>query len=136
MTRLLSPVLAQIEPGYVGFGCPGCRDTHVIPVSEAHAPGRAWGFDGNAERPTFAPSIKIGGMKTKQDENWEWAGGWERDADGNPIPLVCHSFVRAGRIEFLSDCTHELAGQTVDLPPYPVPRRFGTRGDSDGDDGA
>lgn len=29
---------------------------------------------------------------------------------------VCHSFIRDGRIEFLSDCTHALAGQTVDLP--------------------
>jgi hypothetical protein len=29
---------------------------------------------------------------------------------------VCHSFVTDGRIQFLSDCTHELAGQTVDLP--------------------
>lgn len=30
-------------------------------------------------------------------------------------PHVCHSFVRDGRIEFLSDCTHALAGQTVEL---------------------
>lgn len=30
--------------------------------------------------------------------------------------VVCHSFVTAGRIEFLPDCTHALAGQTVDLP--------------------
>ena len=28
----------------------------------------------------------------------------------------CHSFVTDGRIQFLSDCTHALAGQTVDLP--------------------
>lgn len=31
----------------------------------------------------------------------------------------CHSFVRDGKIEFLSDSTHKLAGQTVDLPPLP-----------------
>jgi len=31
----------------------------------------------------------------------------------------CHSFVRDGRIEFLSDCTHALKGQTVDLPDLP-----------------
>lgn len=31
-------------------------------------------------------------------------------------PSVCHSFVRDGRIQFLSDCTHKLANQTVDLP--------------------
>ena len=35
-----------------------------------------------------------------------------------PRPLVCHSFVRNGRIEFLGDCTHGLAGKTVDLPKW------------------
>ena len=28
----------------------------------------------------------------------------------------CHSFVRDGKIRFLADSYHELAGQTVDLP--------------------
>ena len=27
-----------------------------------------------------------------------------------------HSYVTDGRIQYLSDCTHPLAGQTVDLP--------------------
>jgi hypothetical protein len=31
----------------------------------------------------------------------------------------CHSFVRDGRIEFLTDSTHELAGQIVGLPELP-----------------
>lgn len=31
----------------------------------------------------------------------------------------CHSFLHAGRWQFLGDSTHELAGQTVDLPPLP-----------------
>jgi hypothetical protein len=26
---------------------------------------------------------------------------------------VCHVFVKAGEIQYLSDCTHELAGKTV-----------------------
>ncbi|MGC4033677.1 MAG: hypothetical protein QM754_18485 [Tepidisphaeraceae bacterium] len=30
----------------------------------------------------------------------------------------CHSFVRDGQIEFLGDCTHELAGKTVPLEPF------------------
>jgi hypothetical protein len=36
--------------------------------------------------------------------------------NANPPSPLCHSFVRDGRIEFLSDCTHSLAGQTVELP--------------------
>ena len=31
---------------------------------------------------------------------------------------ICHSFVTDGRIQFLGDCTHKLAGQTVDLPDW------------------
>jgi hypothetical protein len=31
----------------------------------------------------------------------------------------CHSFLRAGRWEFLSDSAHQLAGQTVDMVPLP-----------------
>lgn len=30
-------------------------------------------------------------------------------------PHVCHTFVTDGKINFLSDCTHELAGQTVPM---------------------
>lgn len=33
------------------------------------------------------------------------------------VDTVCHSFVRDGRIEFLGDCTHELAGKSVALEP-------------------
>jgi hypothetical protein len=58
-----------------------------------------WSWNGNLERPTFAPSIRVG-----------WDHGEER------TPVVCHSFVRDGRIEFLADSTHALAGQTVELP--------------------
>jgi len=32
------------------------------------------------------------------------------------MPSVCHSYVTDGRIQFLADCTHALAGLTVDLP--------------------
>lgn len=31
----------------------------------------------------------------------------------------CHSFLKAGRWEFLGDSAHELAGQTVDMVPLP-----------------
>lgn len=33
--------------------------------------------------------------------------------------MVCHCFIVAGQWQFLGDCTHELAGQTVDLPLLP-----------------
>lgn len=71
--------------------CPACRDADR---GSAHVFGRGWTFNGNYERPTFSPSMLA------------------RDSRGH----VCHSFVREGRIEYLSDCTHALAGQTIELP--------------------
>lgn len=64
------------------------------------------------ERPTLSPSLLVrsGHFVTGQsaaDCNMERNGG---------TCIVCHSFVRDGRIEFLGDCTHSNAGQTVDLP--------------------
>lgn len=48
------------------------------------------------------------------------ADAGELDADGfRAPPAVCHSFIRDGQIQFLSDCTHALAGQTVPLPAWP-----------------
>jgi len=32
---------------------------------------------------------------------------------------TCHYFIRRGEIQFLSDCYHELKGQTVPLPDIP-----------------
>lgn len=79
------------------FECPGCGASH-------HA--RGWHWNGSKEAPTFTPSILV-------EYNGPDAG-----VDGAP-PAVCHSFVTNGRIQFLSDCTHALAGQTVDLPVVP-----------------
>jgi hypothetical protein len=72
--------------------CPGCGYGHLF-----HA-GR-WTFDGNLEEPTFSPSMLVNGDPLFP----------------NPAVPRCHSFVRNGKIEFLADCSHELAGQTVEL---------------------
>ena len=42
---------------------------------------------------------------------FEWLG---RESD-----LKCHCFVRDGRIEYLSDSTHEFRGKSVDMPAWP-----------------
>jgi len=67
--------------------CPGCGDPHVLTTG--------WTFNGSYDRPTFSPSLLV----TKPN-------GPER----------CHSFITDGQIRYLSDCTHAMAGQTVDLP--------------------
>jgi hypothetical protein len=85
--------------GY-SFHCPGCSDDHVITTKPYP---RGWDFDGNEAAPTFSPSILV------------YPGRDMKDGVAVETPR-CHSFVRAGRIEYLSDCTHALAGQTVALP--------------------
>jgi len=75
----------------------------------------AWSFNGDLTRPTLSPSIlaRSGHYVPGFNGVCECSGGGEY---WGFRCYVCHSFVRDGRIEFLSDCTHPLAGQTVDLP--------------------
>lgn len=107
-------VLRTLDGGRVGFFCPGCREMHQVCVEGDGRP--RWGFNGDYERPTFTPSVLVRGTKIVRDEAGEWTGEWERDASGNLIPTVCHSFVTDGQISFLEDCTHDLRGQVVPIP--------------------
>jgi hypothetical protein len=101
----------------VHFWCPGCQDVHGVTVDAGPV---VWGWNGDLERPTFSPSVLVKGF------------GYPHGIDPapgetqKPGPTVCHSFVTDGRIQFLGDSTHALAGQTVDLPPWPY-------GDDQGD---
>lgn len=98
-------ILRTGEDGYVLFWCPGCDGPHGLRVSTDPAPGARWSFNGDFDRPTFSPSVLVR------------YNGADAGRDGAP-PAVCHSFVNDGQIQFLGDCTHGLAGQTVALPDY------------------
>lgn len=95
----------------VHFHCPGCDDVHGVTIEEGPV---VWGWNGDLELPTFTPSVLVTGVQ------WNPADGFYKPnhavAPGEGI--VCHSFVTDGRIQFLGDCTHTLAGQTVDLPDW------------------
>lgn len=96
----ISKVTGDIEiPGeeeYI-FDCPGCGHAHMIRVFPSN-PKTGWTFNGDFERPTITPSILVNG---------------NHDCPNEPR---CHSFVTNGMIQYLSDSTHELTGQTVELP--------------------
>ena len=85
--------------GKIYFECPGCGVPHGIAVGNGSGP--RWGYNGDANKPTFTPSILVQFHFGKDHKS-----------------VVCHSFVTDGRIQFLNDCTHELAGQTVDIPDW------------------
>jgi Family of unknown function (DUF6527) len=106
----------------VTFFCPGCTEAHSISVRPdgAHDAGH-WGFNRNFEAPTFTPSILVTGKQRHLEPDGQWKGGWIRDkATGAVLDKICHSFVTDGRIQFLPDSTHALAGQTVPIPDLPA----------------
>ena len=92
--------------GGVCFWCPACEEAHCVTTE--------WLID--REAVTLAPSVLVGGVQ------WPKSGPFYKPGHSAPEggATVCHSFVRDGRIEYLSDCTHALAGQTVDLPDWPI----------------
>lgn len=83
----------------IAFWCPGCNESHAVCTHGDHAKGPLWDWNGSIDGPTLSPSIMV---------------HYGRQGAG-----VCHSFVRAGKIEFLGDCTHPLVGQTVIIPDWP-----------------
>lgn len=88
------------RPGFYLMYCPGCRNCHGVWTEIPNERnGAVWSFDGNMEKPTFNPSVLINDVREGK-------------------PYVCHSFVREGKIQFLSDCTHQYAGQTLDLEKF------------------
>lgn len=74
------------------FYCPGCEFPHAVIVGGSGPV--VWQWNGDINNPTFSPSILVTGR------------------------IRCHSFVKDGKIQFLGDCEHRLANQTVDLPEY------------------
>ena len=70
------------------FYCQACECAHYISSS--------WTFNGDCERPTISPSIKVSGYNN----------------DGK---FICHFFIKKGRLEYCKDCTHKLAGKTVEM---------------------
>jgi len=88
-----SPVVLPIvdSPNLFIFWCPGCGYCHYIDT-------KRWIFNKNMEKPTVSPSILI------------------HPGDNTPR---CHIFITNGQIRYLNDCTHKLAGQTIDMTPHP-----------------
>lgn len=114
--------LRSLSDGIVAFRCPGCAEFHQVRVEGTASP--RWGWNGDADRPTFTPSVLVTGRDftpagESAFEAWHAAGCPKPAPSFEGADIVCHSFVTDGRIQFLSDCTHALAGQTVDLPDAP-----------------
>lgn len=119
----MSNKIEVTSKGEAFFHCPGCNGSHMIMVDGS----RGWQWNKSLEKPTFTPSVLVSGSEftPKGEADYQaWAdAGYPKNKDGSlhefeSAPKVCHSFVTDGKIQFLGDSTHELAGQTVDLPDW------------------
>jgi hypothetical protein len=104
------------------FLCPGCKFVHGPTIGPGAGP--RWTFNGDYERPVFTPSLLVRWTEHHPPvnagnlEKWKHAP-WAQ----HPVERACHSFIGCngaapGQIIFLGDCTHELAGKVVDIPPF------------------
>jgi len=89
--------LIECEPSkatHVWLHMPGPIPNRLLPVilKGSRAGTNCWSWNGDIESPTLKPSI--------------------RSRDG---VHTCHTFVNDGVVKFLPDCTHALAGKTLEL---------------------
>ena len=114
--------LSSAEGNIKMFHCPACNTAHGVRVGAGEV---VWDWNGSMDAPTFTPSIltrftKITEQGEKELQEWRDAG-YPKLEEGFSFPhvdMLCHSYVNNGNIQFLSDCTHALAGQTVPLPEW------------------
>ena len=83
--------------GY-SFECLRCKCSHLYYVSHKGHQGATWKFNGDIEKPSFTPSLLVNAARL-------------------PHTPRCHLFVTDGFIRYLADCTHDLAGQTIEMQP-------------------
>ncbi len=96
--------IRKLRNGELQFYCEGCQHHHTF--------NHTWNFNQDFNHPTIHPSILVRGTEPITDEELQLV------MDGvkiNPKPLVCHSFIKEGKIQYLGDCTHHLKNQTVEL---------------------
>lgn len=73
------------------FWCPGCECGHGF--------NARWTFNGDLTKPTIKPSLL--------------------STFGKSSSARCHLFMEDGKLRFLKDCTHDLAGKTISMEPHP-----------------
>lgn len=88
------------EATHIRFNMPSIAKTQTLPVitkgSRVNTP--CWTWNGSTDKPTLKPSVSVEGYCGDEDTDFK-----------------CHSWVTDGKVQFLSDCTHNLANKTVDL---------------------
>jgi hypothetical protein len=113
-------VISRSDDGVAMFWCVGCETQHVVSTDAPNSLGAHWEWNGSYDKPTFKPSILVrSGHFIPEHKGACWCT-YNSEHPDKPSPFscaVCHSHVTDGQIQFLGDCTHKFAGQTVELQP-------------------
>jgi hypothetical protein len=82
------------EATHVRLHIPGPSGILTLPVMQhgARAGTLRWTWNGSTDAPTLRPSVLTEGHDFR-----------------------CHSFINDGAVQFLSDCSHGMAGMTISL---------------------
>lgn len=91
------PKIKFITNTELTFYCLACKEYHNLNTT--------WNFNGNFDKPTIRPSLLI---------TLKW---WNEITNKYDKEVQrCHSYITDGKIEYLSDCKHDMKGMTVELP--------------------
>lgn len=112
------------ENGHFAIHCPACKCTHAFD-------NKRWTWNGDVRKPDVNPSMHV------------TIGPYPEHSSRPGHKDICHFFLRSGDLQFLADCNHALAGQTVPCPDYPgimlhsygvkeLEERENARGNADG----
>lgn len=97
---------AHAQGGKVYYRCPGCDSSHAVAVGPPYEEEKWWEWTGGEEAPTFSPSV-LSRLSL-----------WDPETEKYSVRRVCHHWVKGGRIHYLPDCTHGMAGKTVEIPEF------------------
>jgi uncharacterized protein DUF6527 len=97
--KLRPQIVGEQTIGYC-FWCVACKSLHPFRISHyADAPGAPlWTFNGDFERPTFAPSLRLHRTQVSPE---------------------CHVTITNGEIQYHNDCDHDMKGKKILIPDIP-----------------
>lgn len=92
------------QKGVFYFFCPGCKEYHSLHTIQPNNNGTTFVITGTLQSPTVTPMI--GRIIEK----------FNKSKHANNPAHVCNSRITDGKIRYLENCSHALAGRIVDLP--------------------
>lgn len=120
ITKLCQTIPPAEPETSLRFWCPGCEENHVVPVTGK----KAWEWNKSHDKPTLRPSVLVtSGHHIKDRGTKDCWCTYKAKHPESPVPFRCqrcHTFVTDGKIQFLKDCSHALAGQTIPMVDIPV----------------